>query len=129
MVFAGYSGFLHHLQLASHALATICHNVTKKQNSKIHIYLGHNRGKKCGYATGQEMQVPQNKITKSTCIWDIIEAKMWICDRSRNASTPKQNSKIHIYMGHNRGKNVDMRPVKKCKYPKTKFQNPHISAT
>ena len=31
--FAGYSGFLHYLQLASHELATIGINVTKKRNS------------------------------------------------------------------------------------------------
>ena len=36
VVFAGYSGFLHYLQLASHELATIGINVTKNQipNSK-----------------------------------------------------------------------------------------------
>ena len=38
MVFAGYTGFLHYLQLASHKLATIGINVTKNkiqiQNSK-----------------------------------------------------------------------------------------------
>ena len=31
MVFAGYSGFLHYLQLASHELATIGMNVTKNE--------------------------------------------------------------------------------------------------
>ena len=31
MVFAGYSGFLHYLQLASHELATIGINVTKNE--------------------------------------------------------------------------------------------------
>ena len=35
MVFAGYSGFPHYLQLASHELATIGINVTKKRNSKF----------------------------------------------------------------------------------------------
>ena len=36
MVFAGYSGFFHYLQLASHELATIGINVTKNEitNSK-----------------------------------------------------------------------------------------------
>ena len=36
MVFAGYSGFLHYLQLASHELATIGISVTKNEipNSK-----------------------------------------------------------------------------------------------
>ena len=39
MVFAGYSGFLHYLQLASHELATIGINVTKKKrNSKFQMY-------------------------------------------------------------------------------------------
>ena len=33
VVFAGYSGFLHYLQLASHELATICH--TKFQIPKL----------------------------------------------------------------------------------------------
>ena len=36
MVFAGYSGFLHYLQLASHELATIGINVTK---NKIQIQI------------------------------------------------------------------------------------------
>ena len=31
MVFAGYSGFLHYVQLASHELATIGINVTKNE--------------------------------------------------------------------------------------------------
>ena len=35
MVFAGYSGFLHYLQLASHELALIGLNVTKKRNFKF----------------------------------------------------------------------------------------------
>ena len=37
VVFAGYSGFLHYLQLASHELATIGINVTKNEipNSKF----------------------------------------------------------------------------------------------
>ena len=37
MVFAGYSGFLHHIQLASHDLATFGINVTKSKipNSKF----------------------------------------------------------------------------------------------
>ena len=35
MVFAGYSGFLHYLQLASLELATFGINVTKKRNSKF----------------------------------------------------------------------------------------------
>ena len=34
VVFAGYFGFLHYLQLASHELATIGINVKKKRNSK-----------------------------------------------------------------------------------------------
>ena len=34
MVFAGYSGFLHYLQLASHELATIGINVTKNKIQK-----------------------------------------------------------------------------------------------
>ena len=33
VVFVGYSGFLHYLQLASHELATIGKTVTKKQNA------------------------------------------------------------------------------------------------
>ena len=47
MVFAGYSGFLHSLQLASHELATIGINVTKKQNSNsIYIHcMSHSKRK------------------------------------------------------------------------------------
>ena len=42
MVFAGYSGFLHYLQLASHELATIGINVTKNEiQFKKFNYLSH----------------------------------------------------------------------------------------
>ena len=34
VVFAGYSGFLHYIQLSSHELATIGITVTKNKNSK-----------------------------------------------------------------------------------------------
>ena len=34
-VFAGYFGFLHYLQLASHELPTILHKCDEKRNSKI----------------------------------------------------------------------------------------------
>ena len=34
MIFAGYSGLLHYLQLANHELATIGINVTKNEQSK-----------------------------------------------------------------------------------------------
>ena len=41
VVFAGYSGFLHYLQLASHELATIGINVTKNEipNSKYIMFI------------------------------------------------------------------------------------------
>ena len=44
LVFAGYSGFLNYLQLASHVLATIWHKCDKKRHSTIpylpNIFLG-----------------------------------------------------------------------------------------
>ena len=42
MVFAGFSGFLHYLQLASHELATVGINVTKNeiQNPNLGVRFG-----------------------------------------------------------------------------------------
>ena len=40
VVFAGYSGFLHYLQLASHELATIGIKCDEKRNSNVSWFYG-----------------------------------------------------------------------------------------